>query len=307
LARLLSTALVLALLAGTTVAFGVTEALKLEKTPVTRPQITKQFSPLSEAGGTADIDFRLRKGDRIDVGIVDADGETVRTIVTNVRRDRGLVQYTWDGRDNSGRLVEEGRYRVRVHLDDGHRTIVIPNTIEVDLTAPVIRFSRVRPLVFSPDRDGRREYVEVRFRVDEPARPILLVDGRQRLVGKFGEHKLNWFGKTLTRRSLPPGIYRLSLRGEDRAGNVSPSTGSVHVRIRYVELARNTIRARSGRRFAVRVLTDAERFRWRFAGRSGRSEAKAFVLRAPQKPGRYRLYVLTNGHGDSAVVTVTRS
>jgi len=306
LARLLSTALVLALLAGTTVAFGVTEALKLEKTPVTKPRITKQFSPLSEARGTADIDFTLRKGDRIDVGIVDENGETVRTIVTNVRRDRGPVDFTWDGRDDSGRLVAEGRYRPRVHLDDAHRTIVIPNTVEVDLTAPRIEFGRVRPRVFSPDRDGRREYVKVSFRVDERARAILLVDGRQQLVGKFGEHKLNWFGKMRDERPLPARVYRLSLRGEDRAGNVSPSSGSVRVRIRYIELARNTIRVRAGGRLAVHVLTYAKRFRWRFAGRTGRSRARSFVLRAPPEPGRYRLYVLANGHGDSAVVTATR-
>jgi hypothetical protein len=307
LARLLSTALVLALLAGTTVAFGVTEALKLEKTPITRPEIDKQFSPLSESGaGTADVDFTLRKGDRIDVGIVDADGELVRTIVAGVRRSRGFAHFTWDGRDDAGRLVPEGRYRPRVHLDHEHRTIVIPNTIEVDTTAPELAFLRARPRAFSPDRDGRREYVRIRFRFDEPTRPLLLVDGRQEGKGRFVRRggRLNWFGKRPDGRPLPPGVYTLSLRGEDRAGNISPVSRPVRVRIRYVELARDVVRAQPGSRFRIRVVTDAKRVRWRIAGKGGRTRRRTLVLPAPRQPGRYTLFVTASGHGAKAAVVV---
>jgi hypothetical protein len=305
--RLVPTLLVVALLAGTTAAFAITEGLKLERTPITAPDIDRVFSPLSERHPRAEIGFRLRKADRITVSIVDDDGETVRTIMRDVARRRGRVQLVWDGRDAAGRLVPEGEYRPQVRLDRQHRTILIPNAIEVDLTPPEATLGRVRPRRFSPDRDGRREVVRVRFRVDEAARPWLLVKGRRVIRGKLEPRGgiVSWFGKA-GGRILPAGTYALSLRAEDRAGNVSAPTPSVQVEIRYVELDGDVFRARAGRRFAARVLTDAENVNWRLGGRTGVVEAKRLRLRAPRRPGRYTLYVSANGHADSATVVVRR-
>jgi hypothetical protein len=280
------------LLGGTAAAFAITERLKLEKTPITKPSITKVFSPLSERNGTADVRFSLRKGDRITVEIVDADGNLVDTLASDVRLERGPVHFTWDGQDAAGAVVPEGRYRPRVHLDREHRTIVIPNPITVDLTAPKIRLLSARPRVISPDSDGRGEYVRVRFRVGERARALLLVDGRQEGRGRLERRvgKLNWFGKR-SGRPLPPGWYTLAVRGEDQAGNVSDSTRAVRVRIRYVEVPARTIRVVAGRRFRVRVDTDADRFTWRLAGRSQTVSGRRLRLRAPrQVPASWRSF-----------------
>jgi hypothetical protein len=225
-----------------------------------------------------------------------------------VRRAKGDVQFTWDGRDNAGRLVPQGPYRVRVHLDREHRTIVIPNTVQVDLTAPKIAFDRVSPRAFSPDRDGRREYVVIRFDVNESAQPLLLVNGRQIGRGKRTRHtgKLNWFGKRQDGHPLPPGVYTLSLRAEDQAGNISPVSRPVRVRIRYVELGRGFVRAKPGGRFRIRVVADAKRVRWLLAGKSAETERKTLTLRAPRRPGRYVLFVSANDHAAKAAVIVKR-
>jgi FlgD Ig-like domain len=308
LRRVLPIALVAALLVGTAVAFALTERLKLERSPITKPEITKVFAPLSEGGGTADVGFTLRRRDRITVDIVDAGGERVDTLVTDVLAGKGPVRFTWDGRSASGALVDEGRYRPRVHLQRAHRTIVIPNPIQVALTAPTIRLVTARPRVISPDRDGRGEFVRVRFHVDEPARGLLLVDGRQEVRGRRVQHggKLNWFGKA-NGRPLRPGTYTLALRAEDRAGNLSVVTRAVRIRVRYVELPAGPVRVVAGKPFRVRVDTDAKRVRWRLAGRSGRQlAARGLELRAPGKPGTYALYVVANGHADKTAVVVTR-
>jgi hypothetical protein len=161
--------------------------------------------------------------------------------------------------------------------------------------------------VISPDHDGRAEFVRVRYRVDEPARPLLLVDGRQEGRGRIEADagKLNWFGR-VAGKTLRPGTYTLSLRGEDRAGNISGLTRSVRIRIRYVELPTGPIRATPRSRFRVHVDTDARRLRWRLGGRSGRAESPVLRLRAPAKPGRYTLYVTANGHADKTAVIVAR-
>ena len=297
--------LVLTLLGGTAAAFAITESLKLQKTPITKPQITKLFSPNSERGGTASVGFVLRERDTLTVEIVDRDGDVAATLAEDVRRDRGRVEFTWDGRDDAGLLVEEGLYRPRVHLDRKHRTIVMPNPIEVDLTAPDVALVSARPRVFSPDRDGRREFVRVRFRTDEQARALLLVNGRQQGKGKIEQKsgKLNWFGK-VDGRALPPGLYRLAVRAEDRAGNVSPATRAIRVRVRYVELPDRVVRSAPRARFRVRVATDAKRVTWRLAGSSRTVASRLLRLRAPAQPGRYTLFVSVNGHADRMAVVV---
>ena len=94
------------------------------------------------------------------------------------------------------------------------------------------------------------------------------------------------------------------MAAEDRAGNVSSRAGAGAIRVRYIELRRNVVTARAGRRFGVGVSTDAPSYRFRFAGGAGVRGGPVLVLRAPEEPGRYRVYVRSNRHADSALVVV---
>jgi hypothetical protein len=304
LARVASTVLVLGLLGGTATAFAVTESLKLERIPITAPRVDKVFSPVCGCDtATATIRFRLREPDRLTVAIVDG-GDVVRTLARSRPETRGDVEYSWDGRDDSGDLVPEGSYRPRVHLADQHRTIELPNSIEVDVTPPGIRVIRVGPARISPDGDGRSDRVQIAYAVNEHAHGILFVDGRREVYTyrQPREGVMSWYGK-LRGRGVRPGRYRLAVAAEDTAGNISAERVGLAVQVRYIALARETIRATARTRFGVRVDTDARSYIWLFAGRTGRSSARLLVLRAP-RAGRYRLFVEANGHGDSARVIV---
>ncbi len=304
MSRLFSTLLVFGLLGGTAAAFAVTEGLKLERTPISGTRVDKVFSPVCGCPRrAAAIGFRLRKADALTVEIVEGN-EVVRTLVDSRRFGRGLVHFTWDGRDDAGRVVRDGAYRPRVHLDRRHRTIVLPNPIRVDTAPPHIRVVALRPAVFSPDGDGRADGIVVRYRVSEPAHALLLVDGRRRVRGRFQRltGELRWYGK-VGGKALPSGAHRITLAAEDLAGNSSRPTRAVAVRIRYVALARHAIRARAGTRFGVRVSTDAKSFRWRLGKRSGEARPGLLVVRA-SGPGRTALVVQANGHADRAVVIV---
>jgi FlgD Ig-like domain len=304
LARVASTVLVLGLLGGTATAFAVTESLKLELSPITSPHVDKVFSPVCDCDtATATIRFRLREADQLTVSIVDG-GEVVRTLARSRPETRGDVEYAWDGRDDSGDVVPEGSYRPRVHLADQHRTIELPNPIEVDVTPPEIRVLRAEPDRISPDGDGRSDRVQVAYAVSERAHGLLFVDGRREVYTyrQPREGTMSWYGK-VRGRGVRPGRYRLEVAAEDTAGNVSGERVELAVQVRYMQLARETIQARARLRFGVRVDTDVRSYRWVFAGRSGRSSARLLVLRAP-RAGRYRLFVEANGHGDSARVIV---
>ncbi len=298
--------IVLALLAATAAAFAVTERLKLERSPVTGTRVDRVFSPVCEcARDVAVISIVLRRRETVTVDILNRDGRSIRTLVRKRREPAGRVFYTWDGRDNSDRIVPEGVYRPRVQLERNGRTIVLPNPIRVDTTAPAIRLVRVFPRVLSPDSDGRRDRVTASYRIDERAGAVMLVDGRQRVQSKFRrvEGNLVWFGR-VDGRVVRPGVYEIRLRAVDRAGNRSVRTRAVPVRVRFVELSRERIEVVAGKRFSVRVRTDAEVYRWLFAGERGAGRREVLVLRAPDEPGSYTLYVTVGGHAARADVEV---
>jgi hypothetical protein len=81
----------------------------------------------------------------------------------------------------------------------------------------------------------------------------------------------------------------------------------VPVRVRYVELSRERIEVAAGKRFSVRVLADAPSYRWLFAGEKGSGRRQVLVLRAPETPGTYFLYISVGGRADRAEVVVSAS
>ena len=308
MSRLPQLLIVLALLGATAAAFAFTERVKLERSPITGTKVDRVFSPVCEcARDVAVISFVLRRRGTVTVDMLAGDGERVRRLVRDRDEQKGRVSYTWDGRDDLERIVEEGVYRPRVELEERGRTIVLPNPIRVDTTAPRIRLLGVRPRVFSPDGDGRRDRVTARYETTELARAMMLVDGRRRVLSKFRstEGQLAWFGR-VNGRPVRPGTYEIRLRAFDRAGNRSSSRRNIAVVVRYIELARERIEVVAGRRFSVRVLSDAVSYRWLFAGERGVGRRQVLVLRAPETPGSYRLYVSLRGRfADSVEVVVT--
>lgn len=306
--RALPALVALGLLVGSAASFALAERLKLEPSPITGTVVDKVFSPVCDcATDQALISFQLREPATLTVDILDAAGRNVRTLVEKQRRQKGRVFYRWDGRDEHGEVVREGRYRPRIQLERHGRTFSLPNRIRVDTTPPVIRVMSVVPRVFSPDGDRRRDRVTVRYVVDEKANPILLVDGARRALGRFQTlvGKLDWFG-IVHGRPVRQGTYDLALRAVDVAGNRSQVTAPVAVRVRYIELRRAHVEVAPGRRFVIGVSTDVASYRWRFAGKTGTARGRALVLLAPDVPGMYRIFVATaGGHGDAAGVVVS--
>jgi hypothetical protein len=301
----LSTLLVVLLLGGTAAAFAVTQGLKIEPSPILAPHIDKVFSPICDCDTRlAGIQFKLRKPDRVRLDIVDGHGDVVRELVSGLRLRSGTVTYTWNGRDDQGRFVGEGVYKPRVHLADQHRTIDLPNEMRVDTTAPKIALVSVAPRSFSPDGDGRRDRVVVAYKTSEPAHGVLLVDGARVVFTRKQQQRssLDWNGR-LHGKVLTPGVHRLQLAAQDRAGNLSESGKPFDVLVRYVTFARDRIRAEAGTRFGVGVSADAP-VHWRLGAREGTAKPGVLVVRAPGRPGRYTLTVRVGDHVARAAVIV---
>lgn len=306
--RLVPAGLVAALLVATSVAFVVTEKLKLTRNPIVAPVVVKTFSPVCDcAKADATITFGLRRADRVDVQIVDDDGELIRELARSRPQGRAAVSYQWDGRDDGGRVVPEGTYRPRVHLDRGRRTIVMYNRIRVDTTPPRIESFTARPLVVSPDGDGRFDRVKIRYRVDERARVDLLVDGARALrrLGTRQSGAMDWFG-VADGEEVAEGSHTLRLVARDLAGNLGLRSGSRTVRVRFLALGRERIVTAPGARFALLALSQARTLRWRLGGRTGTLAPGTLRLQAPRSPGRYVLEVEANGRVGRATVIVRK-
>jgi hypothetical protein len=306
-ARLLSTLLVLGLLAGTAAAFAVTEHLKLQRSPILRTQVDKVFSPICRCSTEkARIHFALRRADRLTLSIEDSDGKIVRTILAGHHVGRGGFGRYWDGRDDAGAVVPDGVYKPRVHLAQQHRTIVLPNPIQVDTKPPHVRILGWIPRgrVLTPDRNFRHERLEVRYRLSEPGHAILYVDGTRHYRSRSQQTTgiARWYGR-VNGRGVPAGRYRVTLAERDLAGNLSPQVPVGTVFVRYVRLPHGVYRVKAGTRFGTHVLTDSPGVRWRLGKRSGTGRSH-LVLRAPKQPGRYRLTVRVGDHQASAVVVV---
>jgi hypothetical protein len=306
LARVLSTAILVTLLAGTAAAFALTEGAKLELSPIYATRITgKVFSP----GITvANIDFRLRKTDHITVWMT-RDGKRVTTIVPGHTYRRGWVRLQFDGISDNGLTLPDGVYLPVVHLGRSHRTIQLPNPIEIDTRAPAIKVPHRIYTHISPDGDGHNDVFRVHYSLDGPAHAILTVRGRRVEMTRSQQTQgtLYWNGK-IDGRVVRPGSYVLRAAARDAAGNTSKPFAFAVVTVRYILLGRARVLVQPGGRFAVLVLSDAPRVTWLFARDHGTAAVgkgqTTLRLRAPRKRGVYRLYVEASGHAAKALVVV---
>jgi hypothetical protein len=219
-----ATALVLALLVGTAVAFAETERLKLKPTPIEESFVQPAFSPVCSCPqATAAIRLRLHRADTVTVRIRDVSDDVVRVLVEGRRLPRGRTELEWDGRDDAGGRAPDGRYRVDVHLSGADRTFRLPRLVALDTVAPTARLVSYRPEAAEP---GQR--VRVFYRVSEPAHGILFVNGGREVGPTYTKSRaaqLQW-------RPRRPGRYRLQLAGVDLAGNRSPLTTVFILRVR---------------------------------------------------------------------------
>jgi hypothetical protein len=229
LPRLAVTVLLLALLAATTTAFVLTEALKLERTPIVRPRFNVTFSPgCSCVHRAARLRIRLKEAETIDATIVDSDGDEVRSLAAASPREPGRMVLLWDGTDDQGRIVPDGTYRLRLRFERADRSIVVPNPIRVDTQAPMVELVGVTP--HAPEL---AEEVTVAARTSERARLLVFANGELVARGRIddpGILRLAWNG-TARGRPLPPGEYAVTLAAQDRAGNISNQTVPVSVQL----------------------------------------------------------------------------
>jgi len=122
-----------ALVAGTVGAMALTQRYRSEGTVISAVSTRAKLCPAPERGGGIAISFFLNRDDTVDLEIVDAeDRDPRRTLETAVHLEGDRRHCTsWDGRDDHGRRLPAGPYRLRVSLDDAERVAVAGELIRL--------------------------------------------------------------------------------------------------------------------------------------------------------------------------------
>lgn len=301
--------LVTLLMLATGVAFVVTEQLKLEPSRITRTRVTKQFSPTCHCDTSkARIAFSLRRDEQVTIEILgsqDEQEEVVRQLLIVADKPSGPLHVVWDGRNDNGRLLPDGKYRVQVYLGNERLKTVLPNIIQLDTRPPKLSSIAVSSHTISPDGDGNKDAVHISYHLNERAYILLFVDGKlveqtKERAGKPG--KFDWKGKSDGR--LLTGWHDLTLRAVDHVGNESGASEPIPVRIRILKLQPGHIRVQARKMFQLKISTDRNSVRWHLGGEYGLATSRTLVLRAPAKPGRYAVVVRSGPYKARAVVIV---
>jgi hypothetical protein len=187
------------------------------------------------------VGFKVTDADRVTVTMINAEGDPVRTLVD----DKPVGSYTrlsgivWDGRDNYGKLVPDGRYRVRISLRNQGRAYTSPRSVLKDTAPP-------QPIVASigPERDfgpeilpGRRgDPARVRFR--DPALDCPQVRVFRTAPGpivevlrdtmKRGQQRWSWNGRLPLRRPRG-GQHVCDRQDQGPLGRTEPAAAGTYV------------------------------------------------------------------------------
>ena len=301
--RILSTAVIVGLLAATAAAFAITERLKLTKSPITGTKVVRGYvSP--RAHTTASVGIRFRRADVVTVSILDSHRHEVDTLAYRVP-ERGRHFFVWNGRTDAGTVAPDGTYRMEVHFANQRRTILIPNPIVLESKQPAVLDAGAVRSIFSPDGDHQSDTVTIHYKLSEDAHVLVFVNGDRIVRGRSHrpKDKVSWNGK-VNGKLLPPGRYTLVVSALDLAGNRAAEVQQVTVRLRYIALSAARISVSPDARFHIRVSTDAKRYRWKLGSRSGFASGPVLKLHAPRAAGRYRLTVTERGHVDTVAVVV---
>jgi flagellar hook assembly protein FlgD len=198
-------------------------------------------------GAVANISFVISEDAAVNVGIVQngipfnvIDGTGIaRKITIDQPVSAGTNSLTWDGKDDSGKIVADGNYGIAFAAKNKlgiYALSVSMWSVSVDTVPPTISSNYVSPTVFSPN-DGQTAIIF--YNISENALLTTkiydssdnLIDTVQSDSPKYGQFQWAiWDGKDSSGKVVKDGIYTYKINATDFAGFVSNQlTGTVTV------------------------------------------------------------------------------
>jgi FlgD Ig-like domain len=224
----------LVLVAATFGAFFAAQRLKSAPPVIRLASRAFAFSPNGDhRRDVARFAVQLGVNDDATVDIVDANGQPVRRLAENVPVSTGQpLPLRWNGLTDAGTRAPDGRYRIRVALRKRGRSVVIPDTITLDTSAPRPVVAAIRPSNVVGPVPGPVHVLlrRVSGRFVTRLAIVRTDQGAPRQVAAFtappGARQATWDGR-VGGVPAPPGLYLVRVSVRDRAGNI----GTVPARV----------------------------------------------------------------------------
>ena len=264
------------------------------------------------------VTFRLKRSELIDVAVVDQRGDSVREIASDLQVSayRTIAPLSWDGRDEEGKVVADGRYRIRVTLRREGRRIVVPNSFLVDNTPPKVRVMSIGPnLGPGPELLPRADRQPAQIRLNAAARDGRLLIFRTAPLPtaqvaevpiEEGSARASWDGRGSNGRPVAPGTYLVVAQRRDSAGVLGSSVpldqkglpvtvygqrlpGQGGITVRPIAAQPPLLATTAGAAATVAVGGNGQRFSWtlsqigKSSSRRGRSSASRVRVKPPGK------------------------
>lgn len=198
-----------------------------EKTPVSLTINRSHFSPNDD--GVKDevllyTDVPVKRG--IDEWRFTVLDDSDNSVMARSGTESVPETVVFDGRDESGNVLEEGRYRARLevlYLNGNNPRAESPQFV-LDVTPPSVSLN-ANTDIFSPDGDGQKD--EIVFNQETSAEEtwygyISNAEDERVVTYKWVEKApatLRWDGRGETGELLEDGIYYYQLQAQDKAGN----------------------------------------------------------------------------------------
>ena len=272
------------------------------------------------------ITFRLKRSELIDVAVVDQRGDDVRELASGVSLSayKTIPTLTWDGRDSAGKVVPDGRYRIRVRLRREGRSLVVPQSFRVDTTPPKVTVISIGPNSGpGPEILPRADKKPARIRINARARdgrvlifrtapqPVQLV---ATIAIPDGSSATSWDGRGQNGNPVKPGTYLAVAQRRDSAGVLGSSVeldtkglprtvygrrlpGRGGITVRPIAVQPPLVAGQGKEPVSIRVASTRRRFSWTLSrlgaspSRKGTSSRATVRVRPPSK--RSQLYLFS--------------
>jgi flagellar hook assembly protein FlgD len=154
-------------------------------------------------------------------------GSTLGAAVRSGSKAGKTPTFTWDGRNQDGTVVADGRYRLTLWTADASGNRAERGfTVTVDRTAAAVTSAASRGY-FSPDGDGHLDTLPLSWKASEALSGVVRLRNsagtsvRSWSFSKRTSWKTSWTGRTRAGVFVPAGRYTFQVRGRDRAGNLT--------------------------------------------------------------------------------------
>ena len=276
------------------------------------------------------ITFRLKRSELIDVAVVDERGDKVRELASGVQLPayRTIAPLSWNGRDENGKVVADGRYRIRVTLRREGRSIVVPKSFLVDTLPPTIRVVAIGPSAGpGPELLPRADGQPAQIRLNTSARDGRLLIFRTaplpteqvaELPIAQGSDQVSWDGRGSNGRLVAPGTYLAVAQRRDSAGVLGSSVpldakgmpiivygqrlpGQGGITVRPIAAQPPLLPSTAGSSIAVPVDANGGRFSWNLgqvgksSSRRGTSSSSTVRVKPPGKSSQLLIFTAKKG------------